>query len=332
MTGIHISDRLDSGSIVVVGSGAGSPEDPILLKLKPEHCFESPGTFQQWFHFVASNMVAGEKVAFSIVDASESTYPDWRGYNVCMSYDLETWHRIAATTFEDGKLTWSHTPQHSTAYYAYFPPYGRERQLEMLHAWQSSPSKRCRVHVLGQTLDGHDLHLLTVGSPVPALEDRGTCAKLTVWVHARQHPGETAASWWIDGLLGRLLDPTDAVVRDVLGAADFFIVPNMNPDGGVRGHLRTNACGANLNREWRRPSMERSPEVALAQRAMQVSIDTTWTGQAPVLESQKFPRTLCFDSCSEFTVMHGEQYMAVRRIDCECSSAMHVRQGSRNKT
>eukprot|EP00964_Phaeocystis_antarctica_P086039 scaffold54421_cov25-Phaeocystis_antarctica.AAC.1 len=24
----------------------------------------------------------------------------------------------------------------------------------------------------------------------------------------------------------------------------------MNPDGAVRGHLRTNACGANLNREW----------------------------------------------------------------------------------
>ena len=27
-----------------------------------------------------------------------------------------------------------------------------------------------------------------------------------------------------------------------------------------------------------------------------------------------------------------QQYMAVRRIDCECSSAVHVRQGSRNKT
>ena len=45
------------------------------------------------------------------------------------------------------------------------------------------------------------------------------------------------------------------------------VVPNMNPDGSVRGHLRTNACGANLNREWAStgdyiaPSLERSPEV-----------------------------------------------------------------------
>ena len=46
-----------------------------------------------------------------------------------------------------------------------------------------------------------------------------------------------------------------------------FAVPNANPDGSIRGHLRTNACGANLNREWAStgdyvaPSLERSPEV-----------------------------------------------------------------------
>jgi murein tripeptide amidase MpaA len=35
----------------------------------------------------------------------------------------------------------------------------------------------------------------------------------------------------------------------------------MTPDGSVRGNLRTNAAGANLNREWVAPSMETSPEV-----------------------------------------------------------------------
>lgn len=38
-------------------------------------------------------------------------------------------------------------------------------------------------------------------------------------------------------------------------------MPNVNPDGSIRGHLRTNAVGANLNREWKEPSIERSPEV-----------------------------------------------------------------------
>ena len=41
-------------------------------------------------------------------------------------------------------------------------------------------------------------------------------------------------------------------------------VPNMNPDGSYRGHLRTNAKGANLNREWKKPTQEYSPEASLA--------------------------------------------------------------------
>jgi murein tripeptide amidase MpaA len=35
----------------------------------------------------------------------------------------------------------------------------------------------------------------------------------------------------------------------------------MNPDGSRRGHLRTNAVGVNLNREWHDPMAQRSPEV-----------------------------------------------------------------------
>jgi murein tripeptide amidase MpaA len=45
----------------------------------------------------------------------------------------------------------------------------------------------------------------------------------------------------------------------------------MNPDGSVRGNLRTNAAGANLNREWLAPTMERSPEVLFVRAAMQRS-------------------------------------------------------------
>ncbi|MFQ3595559.1 MAG: carboxypeptidase family protein, partial [Sphingomonadaceae bacterium] len=46
------------------------------------------------------------------------------------------------------------------------------------------------------------------------------------------------------------------------------VVPNMNPDGSRRGYLRTNAAGANLNREWANPTAERSPEVLAVRNAM----------------------------------------------------------------
>jgi murein tripeptide amidase MpaA len=42
----------------------------------------------------------------------------------------------------------------------------------------------------------------------------------------------------------------------------------MNPDGAYRGNLRTNASGANLNREWLEPSMKASPEVFLVREQM----------------------------------------------------------------
>ena len=69
------------------------------------------------------------------------------------------------------------------------------------------------------------------------------------------------AEWWMEGFIDRLLDEDDAVVRALLEQAVFYIVPNMNPDGAIRGNLRTNAAGANLNREWENPTVERSPEV-----------------------------------------------------------------------
>jgi murein tripeptide amidase MpaA len=48
----------------------------------------------------------------------------------------------------------------------------------------------------------------------------------------------------------------------------------MNPDGSVRGNLRTNAAGANLNREWMTPSAERSPEVlCVKQKIEETGVD-----------------------------------------------------------
>src|SRR5690606_23531050 len=90
-----------------------------------------------------------------------------------------------------------------------------------------------------------------------------------IWVIGRQHPGETMAEWLIEGMLERLLDRNDPVARTLLEKASFHVVPNMNPDGSRRGHLRTNAAGTNLNRAWAAPSMEKSPEVFLIRERMQ---------------------------------------------------------------
>ena len=76
--------------------------------------------------------------------------------------------------------------------------------------------------------------------------------KRKVWVIARQHPGETMAEWFMEGLISKLTDTSDALSRSILEEADVYLVPNMNPDGSFHGNLRTNAVGTNLNRECNR--------------------------------------------------------------------------------
>lgn len=104
------------------------------------------------------------------------------------------------------------------------------------------------------------MNVVTVGTPA--------AGKRALWVIARQHPGETMAEWFVEGMLERLLERSDPVARSLLARAVVHIVPNMNPDGSVRGNLRTNAAGANLNREWGAPTVERSPEVLHVRAAM----------------------------------------------------------------
>ena len=114
-------------------------------------------------------------------------------------------------------------------------------------------------------MEGRDLDLAIIGDPA---------AQRKVWIIARQHPGETMAEWCAEGLIEALLDRANPFARRLLQQTAFYIVPNMNPDGAARGNLRTNAAGANLNREWSAPSLERSPEVyAVRQRIHETGIE-----------------------------------------------------------
>ena len=71
------------------------------------------------------------------------------------------------------------------------------------------------------------------------------------------------AEWWMEGALEKLTDPDDPVARVLRRECTFHVVPNMNPDGSRRGHLRTNAVGVNLNREWHAPTRREEPRSAV---------------------------------------------------------------------
>jgi len=258
MTQLSISSQFDSGAIEVLRLDVAHD---IQLRIRQDTAAE----FAQWFHFCLHG-AAGEPVTLRFMNAKQCAYPKgWEGYQVVCSEDRQHWSRIE-TSYDGEVMAARVTPQSNAIYFAYFEPYSYEQHLDLLAS--AAASSLVTVERLGSTVQGRDMSVLRVADvhSLVAEED-----KKDVWVIARQHPGETMAEWFVEGFLERLLDADDSVSRTLLQRCNFHVVPNMNPDGAVLGNLRTNAAGANLNREWAAPSMERSPEVALVRQAMEAT-------------------------------------------------------------
>jgi murein tripeptide amidase MpaA len=236
---LSVTSAFDGGNIRLVAIDG----DRIDLEIVKDH----QSDFYQWFYFRLTGG-AGRALELNILNCADSAYPlGWDGYRACMSTDREEWTRVD-TSYRNGVLTIQTTPDANSVWFAYFAPYTMERHHDLVAALAEHPD----VHYesLGRTLDGQEIDYVRIGG-----------GPLSVWLYARQHPGETMAEHWMEGALEKLLDDADPVARRLREKATFHVVPNMNPDGSRRGHLRTNAAGVNLNREWHSPSLERSPEV-----------------------------------------------------------------------
>jgi len=243
---ISITSAFDGGNIRVLAIAG----DRIDLEIVRDH----QSDFYQWFYFRVAG-AAARPLELRIVNAAGAAYPQgWPGYRARVSDDRRDW-RMTETRYAGGVLEISHRPAGDLVWFAYFAPYPMERHHELVATYAAAPGFAYRA--LGQSLDGRPIDCLSVGDgPKP------------VWLHARQHPGETMAEWWMEGALEKLADMSDPASATLRRAATIHLVPNCNPDGSARGHLRTNAAGVNLNREWHAPSLERSPEVLAIRNRM----------------------------------------------------------------
>lgn len=236
---ISITSDFDGGNIKVLAIEG----DRADLEIVRDHLSD----FYQWFYFRVDG-AAGRDLELRLVNCGGAAYPGgWPDYRACVSDDDEQWRRTD-TSYADGVLTIRARPAGDRFWVAYFAPYSSTRHARLIETHAAKPGVTRQL--VTTTLDGRPLESLTLGE-----------GPKQVWLYARQHPGETMAEWWIEGALEKLTDPADATARLLREKATITLVPNMNPDGSARGHLRTNAAGVNLNREWHAPSPERSPEV-----------------------------------------------------------------------
>lgn len=247
---IQIDCAFDSGNIEVLDI-AGTTARLAIRK-------DSNSDFFQWFHFRVVG-AAGRALTLKITGLEASAYPGgWPGYRAAVSEDRDYWGRVDSSydpAEHGGTLTIRYTPAGGQVWFAYFAPYSWERHQDLVATTALAAGVEHRV--LGHSLDGRTIDCLDLGE-----------GERHVWLYARQHPGESMAEWWMEGALDCLTDPADPVGRKLRQLCRFHVVPNANPDGSVRGNLRTNAAGVNLNREWASPSAEHSPEVLAILTAM----------------------------------------------------------------
>ena len=257
---VTIDSSFEGGSIEVLDA-----RDPgnVRLNLRADPDAEE----SYWFFFRLSGargracrlVIENAGGAFRLAEREGTDVPGpYQDYRACGSADLESWFRVP-TAIANGELVITVRPEGDCFFLASFPPYDHERHNRLIARAAGAP--HVTATVLGRTPDGNPIDLLTIGE---AREGRKVC-----WVTARQHPSETMAEWFAEGLIDRLLDPDDAIARKLLDECVFHVVPCMNPDGARRGNTRRNGGNVDLNREWVEPSAEASPEVFHVRNLMQ---------------------------------------------------------------
>lgn len=298
---ISINAAFDGGNIRVVGIEG----DRVDLEIVQDHASD----FFQWFYFRVAG-AHGRRLTFRILNAGHSAYPfGWPGYKTRASSDRQTW-RMIDTLYEGGVLSFDYAIEGELAWFAYFAPYTMEMHHDLIARIAARPGVTHRE--LGVSLDGQAIDYVRIGSgPKP------------VWLYARQHPGESMAEWWMEGALDWL---TSDAAAPLLARATVHVVPNMNPDGTRRGHLRTNAAGVNLNREWHAPSAARSPEVLCVRDAM----DETGVAFAiDVHGDEAIPANFIagFEGIPNWTEDHGAKFYAFGRRLAEHTADFQIEKG-----
>ena len=242
-----IDSNFDGGNIEVI-----SCEDPTNIRVKIKK--DTNAEFSQWFSFHLYG-AKDQDIRILFENAGTTSYPKgWENYQVRHSLDGIVWN-CTPTKFDGSQMILEHAPLNDFVHYAYFAPYSQARHISVLRHAQKNG---CRIIHLGTTVQGRPMTEVQIGK-----------GPLQVWLIGRQHPGETMAQWWMEGLISRLCRSSDPISREIQNIATLHIVPNMNPDGSYLGNLRSNAAGANLNREWAEPSLDRSPEVFCVRYAME---------------------------------------------------------------
>ncbi|XP_072941140.1 cytosolic carboxypeptidase 1-like isoform X2 [Epargyreus clarus] len=238
----------------------------------------------QWFYFEVRNMQQGRPYVFNIVNCEKSDSqfnfgmkpvlysvkeavlgkPGWvrAGSDIC--YYRNSYHYANQKSHSKCYLTvtfnieFPHT--NDVCYLAYHYPFTYSMMMSRIWQWsaQMPAGAYLRAEPLCYSLNSNEVPLLTVSAddtPTNPIADREI-----IFLTARVHPGESNASWVMDGTLGCLLG-NSAAAAALRSKYVFKIVPMLNVEGVINGCHRCGLTNEDLNRRWCKPNPVLHPSI-----------------------------------------------------------------------
>jgi hypothetical protein len=184
-----------------------------------------------------------------------------------VSSDRRTWKHLEPAPSHDkekAETAFRITPEADRVWIAHIEPYLLSRLEGFLGEIRGHP--HLREEVVGKTVQGRDLKLLTITDPEAA-----EAGKRVVWLMCRQHAWESGTSFVGEGAVRFMLSAGAGELRK---RVVFKVFPMMDPDGVVHGGVRFNRNGYDVNRNWDTAdpadaeSRRLMPEICAAKKAL----------------------------------------------------------------
>ena len=150
----------------------------------------------------------------------------------------------------------------------------------MLKRLKDSETVYMHREVLFHSAEGREMELITLSSYKGITEEREPMInaegllpwngsidkrpfkfenKKCIFLTSRVHPGETAASYMLNGILNFLTNKNTTPNQNIqakllMDKFVFKVIPMLNPDGVYRGYYRLDTKSQNLNRHYTAPT------------------------------------------------------------------------------
>jgi predicted deacylase len=217
--------------------------DHVRLRARAD---ESPRPL--WFYFCVEE-AAAPAVRVDLVNADEcfGSRLEWREARPVFSGDGVHWQRVARANYVEetlrrGYFTFQVPVVGRRTYAAYGYPYTTtDLHRFLLSLPPALPEAELQVETWGRTAEGRGIPGVRLGPTDGAVR--------RVFVIARQHAGETPASFVVEGLIAALAGD-DEEARAARAAVEFQVVPMVDLDGVFHGRYGKDAPPVDFNRDW----------------------------------------------------------------------------------